>query len=53
MRIVSGIDTPLTGGNSSEAEPLEYNHTKIINASDTLYYESVPFEMLRTYETNP
>jgi len=53
MRIVPDWDDPLTGGDTTSAEPLEYNHTKVLNASDTLYYEAVPFEMLQTYETNP
>lgn len=49
MRIVSGVDTPMTSGSST----ITYNHTKAVNASNTLYYEAVPFEMLRTYEEAP
>jgi hypothetical protein len=51
MKIVSGVDSPLTGG--SPDVPLETNNTKVINASTNLFYEVVPFEMLRTYETQP
>lgn len=48
MRIISGVDTPLTGNN------LVTNASKYINASnDIIFYEAIPFEMLRTYETEP
>ena len=51
MKIVSGVDQPLTGG--ADASALEYNASKIIEASSNVFYEVVPFEMLRTYETKP
>jgi hypothetical protein len=48
MRIISGVDTPLTGNN------LVTNASKYINASnDIIFYDAIPFEMLRTYETDP
>lgn len=47
MRIISGVDDPLTGTG------LELRSSKKINASDNLYYDVVPFEMLRTVETKP
>lgn len=48
MRIISGVDTPLTGYN------LQTNNSKYIEASnDIIFYEAIPFEMLRTYETEP
>lgn len=51
MRIVSGLDQPLTGG--PDGQPLEFNQSKVVNASSNIFYEAVPFEMLRTYETQP
>jgi hypothetical protein len=48
MRIISGVDTPLEGEN------LVSNNYKYVNASnDIIFYEAIPFEMLRTYETEP
>ena len=48
MKIISGVDSPLTG------DKLVSNFTKLINATnDVIFYESIPFEMLRTYETAP
>jgi hypothetical protein len=47
MRIISGEETPLGGEN------IVYNQTKVVNASTNLFYDVVPFEMLRTYETEP
>lgn len=48
MRIISGVDTPLTH------TKLYTNQTKIINATnDLIFYDAIPFEMLRTYETEP
>lgn len=47
MRIVSGTDTPLTGTN------ITYNQSKPVPASTNLFYEAIPFEFLRTYETQP
>ena len=48
MRIISGVDTPLTH------TKLAYNQSKIVNATnDLVFYEAIPFEMLRTFETNP
>ena len=48
MRIISGVDDPLTGYN------LVMNNSKYINASnDIIFYEAIPFEMLRTYHTEP
>jgi len=53
MKIVSGVDVPLTQGSTVSADQLEYNSTKVVNASKSLFYESIPFEMLRTHETKP
>jgi len=48
MKIVTGVDQPLTGTR------LVSNNTKIIEATnDIIYYEAIPFDMLRTYETAP
>lgn len=47
MRIMSGKDTLLGGTNIS------YYSNVTIPASTNLFYEAVPFEMLRTYETKP
>lgn len=47
MRIMSGTDTPLSGVNHS------FYSNKTVEASTNLFYEAVPFEMLRTYETKP
>jgi hypothetical protein len=48
MRIISGVDTPLGG------DKLVSNNYKYVNASDdVIFYEAIPFEMLRTYETEP
>jgi len=51
MKIVSGVDAPLTGG--ADATAMEYNGTKIIEGGSSIFYEAIPFEMLRTYETQP
>jgi hypothetical protein len=50
MKIINGVDTPLS--DDSEVE-LVQNHTKVVNASDNIFYENIPFEMLRTFETEP
>lgn len=47
MKIISGVDEPLTGTN------LTFTHYKAQNVSDALFYEAIPFEMLRTHETEP
>jgi len=48
MRIISGVDSPLTGEN------LVWNQTKTIEADNNhIFYEAIPFDMLRTYETSP
>lgn len=48
MRIISGVDSPLTGDN------LVMNNSKYVNASnDIIFYEAIPFEMLRTYVQAP
>jgi hypothetical protein len=48
MRIISGVDSPLTG------DKLTDNNFKYVNASnDIIFFEAIPFEMLRTYETEP
>ena len=48
MRIISGVDTPLSN------PKLVFNQSKIINATnDLVFYEAIPFEMLRTFETAP
>lgn len=46
MRIISGK-------NSELPEAVVFNQSKPINASTNLYFEAVPFEMMRTYETQP
>jgi len=51
MKIISGVDSELTGGDG--VTPLEFNATKIVNSSTNLFYDVVPFEMLRSYETQP
>lgn len=51
MKIVSGVDQPLTGG--ADANAMEFNNTKIIEGGQNIFYEAIPFEMLRTYETQP
>lgn len=45
--MMSGETTPLEGDN------IVFNQTKVLNASENLFYDVVPFEMLRTYETEP
>lgn len=46
MRIVSDEDDPLQGD-------YEIKSSKIIEASSNIFYKSIPFEMLRTFEQNP
>lgn len=46
MRIISAENSPLP-------EDTVFNQSKVVNASTNLFYEAVPFEMLRTYETKP
>lgn len=53
MKIVSGVGKPLVQGATVSAADLEYNSTKVVNASQSLFFESIPFEMLRTHETKP
>jgi hypothetical protein len=50
MRITTttDLDWALTGTN------MVHNNTKYVEASnDIIFYETIPFEMLRTYETEP
>jgi len=47
MKLVSGKDTPLNGHNITTEQ------RKVVNASNDLFYDVIPFEMLRTYETKP
>ena len=47
MRILPGKDSPLTG------QGLIYRSTKVVNASDNLYYDVVPWEWLRTLHGKP
>lgn len=47
MRILPGKDSPLTGPR------LLYRSTKVVNASNNLYYDVVPFEWLRTFHVKP
>lgn len=47
MKLVGGKDTPLNGYNITSEQ------RKVVNASDDLFYDVIPFEMLRTYETKP
>jgi hypothetical protein len=44
---VSSETTPLTGDN------LVYTSTTVIPYSSNVVYDPIPFEMLRTYETEP
>jgi len=46
MRIISGMNSELPEG-------VVFNQSKAINASTDLFFEAVPFEMMRTYETQP
>jgi hypothetical protein len=46
MLIESHPDDPLTGNWTSKV-------TKIVEASDDIFYSVIPFEMLRTHETKP
>jgi hypothetical protein len=50
MKIINGVDAPLSDDSSVE---FSQNQTKAVNASDNIFYEIVPFEMLRTFETEP
>ena len=45
--IISGVDTPLTG------DDLYFKAQTLIPYGQNLFYNPVPFEMLRTYETKP
>lgn len=47
MRIISGENSPLS------PEEVIFNQSTPVPASTNLYYEAIPFEMLRTYETKP
>lgn len=48
MSIVSGLDSPLLG------PAVVSNNSKVVEADkNIIFYEAIPFEMLRTYETNP
>jgi hypothetical protein len=51
MRIYNGTDSNLEP--APEVHPIIYNQTKIVNASTNLFYPVIPFEMLKTYETEP
>jgi hypothetical protein len=42
--IESGVDIPLTG---DTATPLVYENTEIFGYGKSIFYEAVPFEMLR------
>ena len=46
-QIVSGVNTPLGGSN------LSYYSNVTIPYGVNLFYEPIPFEMLKTYETEP
>ena len=45
--IVTGTNTPLTGQN------IVYDQATTVPYSQNLFYEPIPFEMLKTYETKP
>ena len=47
FEIVPDEENPLTGTN------ITYNSTTIVPYSSNLFYEPIPFEMLKTYETEP
>jgi len=47
MRLISGTDTPLSGDN------LVYTANTTSAYSTNIYYDAIPFEMLRTYESEP
>lgn len=46
MKVTSSADSPLTGN-------WEAHTTRVVNASTNIFYPAIPFEMLRTYETQP
>jgi len=46
--IIPGDDTPISGGGT----PVAYSNVTI-PYGENLFYEPIPFEMLRTYETEP
>jgi len=46
MIVESSADNPLTGNWVA-------NTTRLVNATNALFYPAIPFEMLRTYETQP
>jgi hypothetical protein len=47
FEIVPDEENPLTGTN------ITYTSTTIVPFSSNLFYEPIPFEMLKTYETEP
>ena len=47
FEIVSGVTTPLTGGTIS------YAGTTVMEAGCSLFYDPIPFEFFKTYETSP
>jgi len=47
FEIVSSENNPLTGGN------ITYRANTTVPYSSNLFYEPIPFEMIRTYETEP
>lgn len=49
MRIIPDEDEPLSAGD----DELEYTQNKTVEAGGSLFWEAIPFEMLRTYETDP
>lgn len=46
MRIVPSSDDPLLGN-------YVISQSKMLGSSTNIFYPAIPFEMLRTYETNP
>ena len=47
FEIVPDEENPLTGTN------ITFNSTTLVPYSSNLFYEPIPFEMLKTYETEP
>jgi hypothetical protein len=57
MKVLSGLTRPLScGDKEAQGEDkcvIEYDQKKEREASTNLFYEAIPFEWIRTYETLP
>jgi hypothetical protein len=47
FKIISGVYSPLTGDN------IVFTENTTVPYSNNIYYDAIPFEMLRTYESEP